>query len=96
MDAIVSCFTIVIMLIALAVIGGVIDMIVPGKMPYGLLGGIAAAIVGGLLGALLLGTWGPYITAFGWTLYIFPALIGAIILGFIVRFLLGMSGRKTL
>jgi uncharacterized membrane protein YeaQ/YmgE (transglycosylase-associated protein family) len=91
-----SCFTIGIMLIALAVIGGVIDMIVPGKMPYGLLGGIAAAIVGGLLGAFLLGTWGPSVTAFGWTLNIIPALLGAIVLAFIVRFVMGRTGRTSL
>lgn len=83
------------MLIVLAIIGGVIDMVVPGKMPYGLIGGIGAAIIGGLLGAFLLPEVGPSITAFGWRLSIIPAVIGGIIFGFIVRFLLGMSGRKT-
>ncbi len=83
------------MIIVLAIIGGVVDMLVPGKMPNGLLGGIVAAIIGGLLGGFLFGNFGPAITAFGWTLSIIPALLGAIIFSIIVRFLLGMSGRRT-
>jgi uncharacterized membrane protein YeaQ/YmgE (transglycosylase-associated protein family) len=84
------------MIIVLAIIGGVIDMIVPGKMPYGMIGGIVAAIIGGLLGAFLLPDFGPALRAFGWQLAIFPALIGAIIFAFIVRFIMGRTGKTTL
>jgi len=84
------------MIIVLAIIGGVVDMVIPGRMPNGWIGGVIAAIIGGLLGAFIFGQFGPAITAFGWTLSIIPALLGAIIFAIIVRFILGMSGRKTL
>jgi uncharacterized membrane protein YeaQ/YmgE (transglycosylase-associated protein family) len=83
------------MLVVLAVIGWVIDLIVPGKMPYGWLGGIVAAIIGGLLGGVLFGNWGPAVTSFGWTLSIIPALLGAIILAVIVRLLMGMGRSRN-
>ncbi len=86
------------MLIVFAIIGGVIDMIVPGKMPYGLIGGIVAAIIGGLLAGFLFqgNGFGPSLTAFGWTMSIIPTLIGSIIFAFIVRFIMGRTGRTTL
>ncbi len=86
----------IIMIVFLAVIGGVVDMVIPGRMPNGWIGGVVAGIAGGLLGGFLFGNFGPAITAFGWTLSIIPALLGAIIFAVIVRFVLGMSGRKTI
>lgn len=91
MDIIVFLF----MIIVLAIIGGVVDMLIPGRMPNGWIGGVIAGILGGLLGGFLFGNFGPALTAFGWTLSIIPALLGAIIFAIIVRFLLGMMGRKT-
>lgn len=94
-----DCIYLIVLLIGLAIIGGIIDMIVPGKMPYGLLGGIGAAIVGGMIGGWIFKDFGPGIPVpFSSDLrfYWIPGILGGIILGFIVRFLMGMSGRKTL
>jgi uncharacterized membrane protein YeaQ/YmgE (transglycosylase-associated protein family) len=91
-----ECLGFIGMLIALSVIGWVIDQIIPGRMPYGWLGGIAAAIVGGLLGGFLLGQWGPGVTWQGWTLAFIPALLGGIVLALIVRFIMGSRGSRSL
>jgi uncharacterized membrane protein YeaQ/YmgE (transglycosylase-associated protein family) len=90
-----DCLTLIVMLVVLGAIGWVIDLIIPGKMPYGWLGGVGAAIIGGLLGALLLGSFGPAVRAFGWQLSIIPALLGGIILAVIVRFIMGMQRRNV-
>ena len=94
-----ECIWLIVMVLVLAAIGWIIDLIVPGRMPYGWLGGVIAAIVGGLIGAFLFGQWGPAITAnFGgqsWTLSIIPAILGGIIFALIVRFIMGMSGRRS-
>jgi uncharacterized membrane protein YeaQ/YmgE (transglycosylase-associated protein family) len=91
-----DCLGLIAMLIMLSVLGWVIDLIVPGKMPYGWLGGIAAAIIGGLLGGWIFGTFGPAATFSGFTLAFIPALLGGIIFAFIVRFIMGQSGRRSL
>lgn len=91
-----DCFGLIAMLIMLAIIGWVIDLIVPGRMPYGWLGGIIAAVIGGILGGWIFGTFGPAATFSGFTLAFIPALLGGIIFGFIVRFVMGMSNRRTL
>lgn len=91
-----GCIGFIGMLILLSIVGWVIDVIVPGRMPYGWLGGIVAAIVGGLLGGFLFGNFGPSATWAGWTLSFIPAVLGGVILAFIVRFLLGATNRRTL
>jgi uncharacterized membrane protein YeaQ/YmgE (transglycosylase-associated protein family) len=88
-----ECIWLIVMLIALAVVGGIIDFLIPGRMPYGLIGGIVAAILGGLLGGWLFGNFGPTITWNNWSFSIIPAILGGIILAVIVRFVLGMSAR---
>lgn len=45
---------------------------------------IIGGIIGAWIGGMLLGSWGPKISDF----YIFPALIGAIILVFIVSLIM--------
>jgi uncharacterized membrane protein YeaQ/YmgE (transglycosylase-associated protein family) len=91
-----ECIWLILMLVALAVVGGIIDMLIPGRMPYGLLGGIAAAIVGGLLGGWLFGNFGPTIYWNNFAFSIIPAILGGIILAVIVRFILGRTGRNSL
>ena len=90
-----ECLWFIVMLVVLAFVGWVIDLVVPGKMPMGLIGGIIAAIVGGFIGGLIFGNFGPAVTWNGYTLSIIPAILGGIILGFIVRFIMGMSARRT-
>jgi len=91
-----DCLGLIVMVIMLGVLGWVIDLIIPGRMPYGWLGGIVAALIGGLIGGWIFGTFGPAATFNGFTLAFIPALLGGIILAFIVRFVMGMNGRKTL
>ena len=91
-----GCLGFIAMLILLSIIGWVIDLIVPGKMPFGWLGGIIAALVGGLLGGFLFGNFGPAASFSGWTLSFIPALLGGIIVAVIVRFVMGSQGRRTL
>lgn len=91
-----GCIGFIAILVMLSIVGWFIDVIVPGRMPYGWLGGIAAAIIGGLVGGFLFGNWGPSATWAGWTLSFIPALLGGIIVAFIVRFVMGSQGRRTL
>ncbi len=91
-----GCIGLIGMLIMLSIIGWVIDLVVPGKMPYGWLGGVGAAIVGGLIGGFLFGQFGPSASFSGYTLAFIPAVLGGIIFGFILRFLMGMGNRRTL
>jgi uncharacterized membrane protein YeaQ/YmgE (transglycosylase-associated protein family) len=91
-----DCLGLIAILIVLSIIGWVIDLIVPGKMPYGWLGGVVAAIIGGLLGGVIFGNFGPAATFAGWTLSYIPALLGGIILAVIIRFIMGTQGRRTL
>ncbi len=91
-----GCIGLIGMLVMLSILGWVIDLIVPGKMPFGWLGGIVAAIVGGLIGGVIFGNFGPAVSFSGWTLSFIPALLGGLILAFIVRFVMGAQNRRTL
>ena len=62
------------------IIGWLAGMILGKDIPGGIFGNIIAVIIGAWIGGKLLGAWGPQISDF----YILPALIGAIILVFIV------------
>ncbi|EAZ85387.1 GlsB/YeaQ/YmgE family stress response membrane protein [Lysinibacillus fusiformis] len=70
------------------IIGGLIGWlagIILGKdIPGGIIGNIIAGIIGAWIGGTLLGSWGPKISDF----YVFPALIGAILLVFIVSLIM--------
>ena len=76
------------------IIGGIIGwlarMILGRDIPGGIIGNIIAGIVGAWVGGMLLGKWGPKVSDF----YIVPAFIGAIILVFIVSFIM-RSMRKA-
>ncbi len=89
-----ECIGLIGMLVMLSILGWVIDLIIPGKMPYGWLGGIAAAIVGGLLGGWLFPAFGPTARFGDWELSFIPALLGGIILAVIVRFVMGMNRNR--
>jgi uncharacterized membrane protein YeaQ/YmgE (transglycosylase-associated protein family) len=75
------------------IIGGIIGwlagLIAGRDIPGGIIGNIIAGFIGAWLGSLLLGQWGPSTGGF----YIIPALIGAVILVFVVSFIL-KSMRK--
>ncbi|MGM7724516.1 GlsB/YeaQ/YmgE family stress response membrane protein [uncultured Metabacillus sp.] len=75
------------------IIGGIIGwlagLIAGRDVPGGVIGNIVAGFIGAWLGSFILGQWGPEAGGF----YIIPALIGAIILVFIVSFIM-KSMRK--
>lgn len=73
-------------LIVGGIIGWVASLIVGLDTPGGIIGNIIVGYIGLWLGGLLLGNWGPVFVGF----YILPALIGAIILLFIVSALMKM------
>lgn len=66
-------------LIVGGVIGWVASLIMGHDIPGGMIGNIVTGFIGSWIGGFL-GNWGPTFSGF----YIFPALIGAIILVFIV------------
>lgn len=71
-----SLLGLILHLLVAGFVGWLADLIVPGRIPFGWIGAIAAGLVGSWLGALILGRIGP--TIFGVPLV--SALVGAIIL----------------
>ncbi len=77
------------------IIGGIIGwlagMILGKDIPGGIIGNIIAGIIGAWIGGMLLGTWGPRISDF----YIFPSIIGALILVFILSLIMRSMRRVS-
>ncbi len=73
--------SLIIYLAVSAVIGFIADWIVPGNVPYGLLGAILAGIVGGWVGHLIFGLIGLG------NLPIIPAIVGAVVVTLIYSYL---------
>lgn len=71
-------------LIVGGIIGWLAGLILGKDIPGGIIGNIIAGIIGAWLGGLILGDWGPDISGIA----IIPALIGSIILVFIVGLIL--------
>ncbi len=69
-----------VMLIVAGIVGWLADLIVPGELPYGWLGAIVAGLVGAWLGTALIGPVGPDLAG----IPLLPALLGAIIVAFLV------------
>jgi uncharacterized membrane protein YeaQ/YmgE (transglycosylase-associated protein family) len=80
-----SIVHLVLMLVIAGIVGWLADLIVPGQLPWGWLGAILAGLIGSWLGVWLLGLLG--MGDVGPTVFdvpIIPALVGAIILAFLV------------
>lgn len=71
-------------LIVGGIIGWIAGMIVGKNIPGGVIGNIIAGFVGAWLGQLVLGNWGPHVANFA----IVPAIIGAVVLVFILSIIL--------
>lgn len=56
-------------------LGYAADQVIPGRLPYGWVGAVVAGMLGGLIGQMLLGRWGPHI--FG--IYPIQTFAGALI-----------------
>ena len=72
----------ILMLVMAGIVGVLADKLVPGELPYGMLGAVIAGLVGSWLGTMLLGHLGP--TIFG--IAIIPGIIGAAVLAAVVEF----------
>lgn len=70
------------------IIGGILGWLagaILGKdIPGGIIGNIVAGIIGSWLGSVILGNWGWQVSNF----FVFPALVGAVILILIVSFIM--------
>ena len=77
------------------IIGGILGWlagVILGKdVTGGVIGNIIAGIVGSWIGSMVLGNWGWRVSDF----YVFPALIGAIVLIFIVSFIMRSMNKAT-
>jgi len=78
-------------LIVGGIIGWLAGMIVGKDVPGGIIGNIIAGFVGAWLGSLILGDWGPNIADFA----IIPAIIGAVILVFVLSLILKGFRKAT-
>lgn len=77
------------------IVGGILGWlagIILGKdVPGGVIGNIIAGIIGSWIGNTLLGTWGWRVSDF----YVFPSLLGALVLILIVSFILKSMHSKS-
>jgi len=76
-------------LLVAAVIGFLAGYIVPGRLPYGVLGAIVAGLAGSWIGTLLIGSIPPHIGGIA----VIPAIVGAVILAFGLRLIGSVAGR---
>ncbi|MEK6460814.1 GlsB/YeaQ/YmgE family stress response membrane protein [Heyndrickxia faecalis] len=76
-------------LIVGGIIGWLAGLIMGRDIPGGIIGNIIAGIVGAWLGGAIFGNWGPHIAG----MTIIPALIGAIILVFVLSFILRIARK---
>ncbi|TAK33448.1 MAG: GlsB/YeaQ/YmgE family stress response membrane protein [Chloroflexota bacterium] len=81
----------IVMLIIAGVVGWLADLVVPGQLPFGWLGAIAAGLIGGWIGHLLIGSFGPTIAGIN----LIPAFIGAVILAALVEIIGKALGSRT-
>ncbi len=77
------------------IIGGLLGWlagVILGKdIPGGVIGNIVAGIIGSWIGSAVLGNWGWKVSDF----YVFPAIIGAVVLIFIVSVVLKTVRKAT-
>ncbi|MCK6221240.1 GlsB/YeaQ/YmgE family stress response membrane protein [Staphylococcus capitis] len=78
------------MIIVGGIIGWIAGLIMGKDIPGGILGNIIAGIVGSWVGTAILGHWGPQLGK----IHIFPALLGSIILIFLISLVLPLFKKK--
>jgi uncharacterized membrane protein YeaQ/YmgE (transglycosylase-associated protein family) len=83
-------FNLALTLFMAGLIGWAADLVAPGELPGGWLGAVLTGIIGGFLGRLILGDFGPHL--FGY--HVIPAFVGAVIVAFAAQLLMGKQGRR--
>ena len=81
-----SLVRLVLFLVVAGLVGWVADYVVPGELPFGWIGAIAAGLLGSWLGALLLGPIVRSVPILNLSIagiHIFPAIVGAIVVAFV-------------
>lgn len=68
-------------LVVAVAVGGIVDRVVPGEIPYGRAGAVVAALAGCWLGSVLLGGVGPVVGR----VPILAAVAGAIVVASVVE-----------
>ncbi|MCJ7841246.1 GlsB/YeaQ/YmgE family stress response membrane protein [Lederbergia sp. NSJ-179] len=81
--------TFLLYLIIGGIIGWIASLILGKDVPGGIIGNIIAGIVGAWIGGALFGDWGPQLAGMA----IIPALIGSLILVFVLSLILGAVAR---
>ena len=76
-------------LIVGGIIGWLAGMILGKNVPGGVIGNIIAGIIGAWIGGSLFGDWGPHMAG----IPIVPALIGALLLVFVLSLIMGSMAR---
>lgn len=70
-------------LVVTIVIVAIVERLSKTNLPYGWLGNIVAGLIGGYIGQLLMGQFGPFI--FG--VYLIPTFIGSFLLIMVAKFI---------
>ena len=86
-----SLLGLIVTLLVAALVGWLADKIVPGRVRYGWIGSIVAGLLGSWLGTILLGNVGPSVGGIA----VFPALVGAVILVFVVDLIAGSKRGRN-
>ena len=81
-------------LVIAGLIGALADAVVPGHIPFGWLGAILAGVVGSWLGVWIFNAMGVGAGPVLAGIPIIPALVGAVILAFLLEALMGTSRRR--
>ncbi|MBS4194106.1 GlsB/YeaQ/YmgE family stress response membrane protein [Lederbergia citri] len=76
-------------LIVGGIIGWLAGLILGKDIPGGVIGNIIAGIIGAWLGGAIFGDWGPDVAGIA----IVPALIGSLVLVFVLSLILGSMAR---
>jgi len=73
------------------ILGWIASLIVGKDIPGGIIGNILGGFIGAWIGSSLLGNWGPEIGGF----YIIPALIGAVVLIFLISLIMKATSKTA-
>lgn len=77
-------------LLVTIVIVGIVEKVSRTPLPYGWLGNIVVGFIGGIIGQMLLGTWG--LNIFG--VYVIQTFIGSLVAILVTKFILTQLARN--